>query len=526
MGRIQRGSGLPAALLLGAIGLTLAFSLIAVAFHHLNVAGHLGKQYQARYLCESVAALAIQQLILDPDTRRGTFDRTVTGGNAVLTFDPLEASRRGIPLSRNNFGGDTAVPGWQGDVPREGAQLVVVGEYQGVRRRLEVVLHLPSFAWVVGSSGPIETLGPTLVAQVESWDRLAAGVSQMELESLQPGDIGSNSPAAPALRLSGLTRVTGDAVACGQVELLPGALVLGSVQPGANPAALPDLDVAEFDPERQGRPGVEYLAQETLQGETLNRFTVRRGRLSAREGLHLDGGVLFVEGDLEVQGGVHGVGAVFVTGRTVIRGGSSLSTDNQVALVSQGDVDIRGDGAASVFRGVSYTEGNFSAREITLLGSFVANKPDEGGSRVVMEDVSVVHEPEAVDVAFSVLVPISGSQQSYAVDVLDSSGMGRSTINIGPGLSDQLAAAPNQTIPWSDGTSVSGTMTLRPDGMVDVSHPNLPGGGGVINPNGQASTSGGSSPPTTVWIDVPFNFNLNEFLALEDRMAVLRWVER
>jgi hypothetical protein len=92
--------------------------------------------------------------------------------------------------------------------------------------------------------------------------------------------------------------------------------------------------------------------------------------------LTLNSAVLYVDGDLTVNGAIMGTGAIFVTGRTTVNAAqqaSDLSADNVVALASLGDVTLTAQSRANnFFRGVIYTEGNFTASHISLMGSFVA----------------------------------------------------------------------------------------------------------------------------------------------------------
>lgn len=61
--------------------------------------------------------------------------------------------------------------------------------------------------------------------------------------------------------------------------------------------------------------------------------------------LNLAGGTLYVEGDLTLNGGIHGIGSVFVDGNISINGGNSVVLTNQstgAALFSSGDVTLTG----------------------------------------------------------------------------------------------------------------------------------------------------------------------------------------
>ena len=114
----------------------------------------------------------------------------------------------------------------------------------------------------------------------------------------------------------------------------------------------------------------------------------------------LDGAVLFVDGDLSVGGSLVGKGAVIVTGTTTITGSATLATDNMAAILSAGEVIILGQGdERSTFRGMVYTESNFTARNLSLYGISTAN----GGadSVVSIQDSRLIHVPDYAEVSFT-----------------------------------------------------------------------------------------------------------------------------
>jgi hypothetical protein len=110
----------------------------------------------------------------------------------------------------------------------------------------------------------------------------------------------------------------------------------------------------------------------------------------------LDNGVLFVDGDLSVSGGVTGTGAILVTGDSFISGRSTLTTDNVAALISDGDLEIQGDAkGTSHFRGLVYTNSGLRAENVTLVGTLIVAGEN---SELTLKDTNVIYSPDSIRV--------------------------------------------------------------------------------------------------------------------------------
>ncbi|MEW6277506.1 MAG: hypothetical protein AB1758_02705, partial [Candidatus Eremiobacterota bacterium] len=396
-----RGAALGAVLMAAAVGLVLTFGLLGLSLHHLNAAQFLSNQQTARNHAESTVQMAIHEILVNPDYgssgQPGSLPQDEirwsspgVPGFGVLTFNDAHADELGVAPSTNNLAGDAPRDGWGRAVPACAVQLVGTGTCNGVTHRVEVFLHLPPFPFVVGSSGPIRTDGSCLIGKLpQGVVPSAGGISK---DGLLPGDLGSNSLAPEALVLGPQTRVTGNAQAVGGVVLEPGAVVEGEVRSGADRASLPTLDITSYDPRVQEQPDIQGLSG-AVSGPSLSGPAVAEGGLSVDGGLTLDEGWLYVDGDLEVNGGIQGKGAVFVTGTTTVNGQVTLQADNQVALLSVGDVELHGQGKqSSYFRGQVYTGGDFTADELTVVGTFVANSPDPEGSTMRVRNADLLQE--------------------------------------------------------------------------------------------------------------------------------------
>jgi len=148
----------------------------------------------------------------------------------------------------------------------------------------------------------------------------------------------------------------------------------------------------------------------TLSGFSRYRGTDHDGRPLVVDGsLRLDGAVLYVDGGLVVKGGLEGKGALFVTGAAAVEKGARITSDNELALVAGGDVTLTGTGRdRSAFQGLVYAGGDFRAEQITLLGSFVANKQGAStdiGSHMRLKNATLIQTSGAADMTVDVKVP-------------------------------------------------------------------------------------------------------------------------
>lgn len=379
--RRRLGSGLATTLMITGLLLTVACVVCGVAYHHLSFANRSHHAQLAQNLAESAVAQGIAQILEQPGY--GPEDPPLMipadeNGAGWLSFAPSPDR----PLSTNNLAGDNSVPGWQERVvPPHSVLLVGEGRYGSVTRRVEALLSVPPFPYSVASQGNFVATGPLLVASVA-----APGDA-----TLLPGHLVSNASGAKAVTTEAEAEITGDLQTSGGAELSNRTEVRGELRLHDTPANLPFVNVRDYDPNRQGK--TSQNAPSYLRSPVLEGFVRRTGDLHIQDGLEMHGAVLYVDGHLTLEGGVRGRGAVFVTGNSVLLGGSALSTDNQAALVAGGDVEIRSDDRhGSYFQGLIYAGGDLSAQAVTLMGPLVSRGPE--GVRI--HDASLLyHAPYA-----------------------------------------------------------------------------------------------------------------------------------
>lgn len=397
--RKRRAAALLNVLMLG----VLAFGLLVVPMANWVFQSNIDRAATAkdgaRRLAEAAAHLAVARLIKDPSLNGGTLPSlnitlpSYPDGRGLVALDSQKASDFQIPWSVNNLAGSGPIPGRDGvAVPQEKACIVAVGRYLGREARVEVVLNVPAFPYVVGSSVPVTAVDGLKVFGIRSPAALASGYSAIPDSEKVPGHISTNAadpgPSQKALQLKGSgTSIEGDAQAKGGISVSNGAVVKGELRPGAQSAPLPKVDLNTLD--TISRPGCNAISAASLSGAQLSGFNRRAGDLSLVGGLDLQGGVLYVDGNLTIQGGIKGKGAVIATGTVNVQGGSSLTGDSQTAVVAGGSVSLQGvQGQPSEYRGLVYTEGNLDCRFTNIAGTVVVNNSNPSGS-TYLEQVSM-----------------------------------------------------------------------------------------------------------------------------------------
>jgi hypothetical protein len=389
-------------LMIVAVALLAAFVLAATTTFNLQAVQRVSNGQTAGFLADSAIHEAVARLMEDPEW---TGDILIEerpdlppGSWGYLTFTP--GSSRDPAYSMNNLAGGNR-NGWNRKVPDGMAHLVGVGFSGGVRRRIECLVHIPAFPIAVASSGPIRCEN-TLIAGVADREDVtySEGRVWVNEDDMGPGDLVSNSthPTA-AIQLDERCRITGDVQAPGGLSR-NGARVDGEVRcPWSDSAQLPQLEIQDFDPARDQAIYFEKLPEETLAGLTLSGIHRAEGRVQLEGPLVLDNALLYVDGDLTVEKGVRGVGSLMVAGDTVLAGAVNVASDDEVALYGKGSVRLEGtDMLRQCFQGMVYTQGDFFASGITIVGDFIVDAQVDvegaGTGAVTLKNVGVVRAPD------------------------------------------------------------------------------------------------------------------------------------
>lgn len=398
-----RGATLGTILLLTVVVVTLALALASMSVTHLHLSQRAANAEVARNMAESAISAGLERVLANDEfgALRTEPEVLVLKGadpaaSGRLAFHKPTAEQWGLAYSTNNLDHESSRAGAGGRVvPGSSLHLVGFGEYNGVKRSVEAIFHIPRFPYVVATSGRFATEGETLIASIDDFESLK-NISHDDKDSFGPGDVVANSTAADALSLSADTLVTGDAKAAGQITLAPGAEILGQVSPNSSPETIPSFTVSDYDPDLTGKIGIHYINQSTEQEANYEGWVRREGDLFVGQGLNLDNGVLYVNGDLNVAGGVTGTGAIFVNGDVTITGKSALVTDNVAAIISEGSITLTGPTQQnSVFRGLVYSNKGLSAENMTLVGTLLIGGEEND---LKLKDSQVIYSPDSVKV--------------------------------------------------------------------------------------------------------------------------------
>lgn len=441
--RHRRGASLITALMLGALALTLALTLAGMSFSHLTVSSRLSNISQSRNLAEAVVAQAIEKVVSSKGEAfmpgSATMDLSIAfagapGGLGRLTFDPAVAEAEKLPLSTNNMRNDESVDGFAGRVvPPNAIHLVGVGSHRGVTRTIECLIHFPVYRFALSSKGEIYSTGSLIVAGADEPADIAPSVEQAlddgDQDDLLPGHVASNNAGLDALVLnptSGRIAVTGDLRSHGQINAREkGATVDGDEVEGAQQVDLPEIDLADFDPNNfgggQALPGWDPSSSPppvlSLDGVTNLDGMFRHNGNVVLDKLRMPtdntGSILWVNGDLTIRDGIHGVGAIFATGDVTIEdidsGPSTLSTDNALAVVAGKKLTIRGAGDqdSSYFQGVVAAGADMEFSNVTVAGAAVNGSTRLGAldlssdnPKLSLTEANFVHMPSKIDFEF------------------------------------------------------------------------------------------------------------------------------
>jgi cytoskeletal protein CcmA (bactofilin family) len=397
---VCRGYGL-ASIILVSLGLAILLtSLLGANSSTLAVLRHSEGAQTARMAAESLLARGMYELRQKPtygmtgETLRFT-PELADSGSAVLTFDSNEALQLKIPVSVNNLSNSESRPGAKGEiVPARTARLYAFGRYGDETRTVVLDLHIPPYPYAVATAGTFASMG----------DLSLSGISPDTGDEV-PGHLVANSDSSAAVMLGPRTEISGDVVSAGGINLNGDEIeVKGQLRPFEEPVEIPRIPLDSFDPrnlETGGDPvnlDTSFYRDATLEGKVL-----RVGDLLLGGQVTLDGALVYVEGNLQISGTLGGRGAIVCTGDVTIDGTQSLAADNELALLTGGNLTLVGHGVdTSRLEGLIYCEGDVTVRDSTIQGTLVSQANGSTIPNVVMERVDLVEDPSHSDLSIDV----------------------------------------------------------------------------------------------------------------------------
>jgi hypothetical protein len=398
MGRAAlRGSSLVGAVCAISISLLAVLTIASSATLQVNLFRQGENAQIASLLADSAIQRGIAELMADSSwgthrTRDGFhIDGPIPNSGVDLNFNPSS----GQPFSTNNQTGSSPL-GWSASrlltartVPAERVHLVAVAHCGNLRKIREAVIEVPDFTLSLGATGKVH-LHSSLVGSLENPADLARVDGDPSI--LGPGDLATNSDRADSVELESNSHVLGNLQSRGNINVAGDSRVGGEIRRFHSQTEFPHFQFDDYDPAKDGALVYETLAPGPSLPRRMTGLVRCAGSCLIDGNLDLDNAILFVTGDLTVRGSLSGTGAVIVKGNTRIQRGSSLTSEDQVALLSRGDIFLDGVvGADYTFKGLVYTRGNFTARNFTVVGGFIADGDSAGNGNVDLHGCRAIH---------------------------------------------------------------------------------------------------------------------------------------
>jgi hypothetical protein len=404
----------------------IVFAAVTGSISHLRLVSASESQEHAKNLAESAIATAIDE-ITQSGSQPGDISVTIPGvdGAGSLTFN---SSTEPTAYSTYNIDGDASVNGARGRVvPAQTVHLVGKGKVGSAQAYVECVYYRPPFPDGLIASGPVKASALKLYA-IRRDDSYAGGDPEDILsEDELPGNLFSNfgqgwAVGEPTTKISDNSDISGSLGSVGTIEVDGGSVVGGERLPGSQSRPIPNLNIVEKI--NILKPNAIPYSSSTLDPDW---FVLSSGALNVTGDLDLNGSALLVEGDLNVQGAVVGTGVVLVNGNvTITDGGSDVTAGEQTAIACTRDFKLSATTPeGNYFKGLVYCEGDFLAKDITVVGATVVNAEDNPSARgqAELENVRFVYNPGSVNLnlmaprSFEVQYSTSGGGRSHHVSV-------------------------------------------------------------------------------------------------------------
>ncbi|MBS2037438.1 hypothetical protein JST97_20785 [bacterium] len=410
-----RGSSLLAVLVLTTLLVVTLGVVVQSTTFHQRAQLHLEKREQARNLAEGMLHRAVAELVNrescgDPPGPSDSFRITSNDGlpgSGLLTFDPATARQWGIDCSLNRLDQTAPSPApvcqdFVSAIPPNTALLLARGTCGEVQVRLLGLYRRPPFPKGIACTGQADLEG-SIVRGLDAASHFDPDWSAVSPTHRIPSNVFSNSSADPGLRLGRGCLISGNAGSCGTVQLREDARVQGEVRSRAAAQEVPDLSLSDLQTRVQTMAGLQPLPA----AGAVTGFCTSVGDYTRSGDLVLDGGVVSVQGDLLVTGALRGRGLVLVRGQATIQGGSSLSAQDQVALVAGGRIELAGRGRDYYFNGMLYSHQSILASNLTILGSLICQSTDSRQGGVRLQNVSLYQVPVSVTTRYG--LPLVGT---------------------------------------------------------------------------------------------------------------------
>ena len=366
----DKGAVLISLLIVSMVVVMFLGALLLRSQSNLHSAAHFRDSVKA----EQAARAGVNHLLAlfenDPDFS-DEVEATLSGATYRVTFDPAQPNFSVNNLSAATPATQVSAQGYE--VAARSAELVVTGTCGRARRTLRVVVQRGMSSLRSASAvGRIELSGDVRVDGVRS---LVPPPGELEPEPAAGGLMSkhrSDDPSMPSIEWSGGTSFEmgnlsfletaeplsgGEAVSGNLRALFPEHIVDNSAAD-----TIPEIDVAGKVTAGMSHPAV------AAGGSVLNGFVYLdspgsvNGDLTVNGDLVLkNGSALYVDGDLNLNGGIKGRGTIYVSGDIDLVGGNTLVQAGEpsgVALLVGGNASFQGIDATGYLNSLAAGDSN------------------------------------------------------------------------------------------------------------------------------------------------------------------------
>jgi hypothetical protein len=339
------------ALLMMAVLLMMVVGMLSMGRGRLFSSAMARDSLSAKYVAE--AGVADSMLALESNVAwAGVSQQQLGRGHYSVRFGSGPPDLQSV----NNLLLDTPADSYRGTatVPPRSALLIVQAQVGSSLRTLEVLISKGTTGMSGGaalqSSGRILAQGDLKVDGIKSFSD-ATAVSAGLFSTL-------SGTGSDLIRWSGGTATISGTVSsvgssAGAVNM-PGASIAQGIQTGVAPRPFQAFDIPASVSAHSSAPAP------TLNGTGVTVLSggdfYYNGDLDLNGGsLKLDNAKLYVNGKLTINGSLNGTGSVFVNGDTSLQGDTSIASNanTNLALLSQGNVDIRGFDGSQFLQGLA-----------------------------------------------------------------------------------------------------------------------------------------------------------------------------
>lgn len=412
-----------------ALGTTLAcmvalcvvlFAAVSAGISHMRLVSASSNSQHATNLAEAALAKAVVRLVESDYTfgKNGT-DRLeisvsdLPGSSAVVTFDETESPDAHSTFNLEEDG--QKIGARSHNVPGRSVHLVARGKVGSSESLMECVYHKPPFPDGLAASGPIEAKALYLAGVRRGQAYSGGDPEAIPPEDLMPANLFSNAAGPEAAKIGENCRIIGSAGAVGTVSVHPSSTIQGEVLPNSEPRAIPEIDIHDrIEALKSNAVDVPSSGGDvTLEPDWFGKAT---SGLTVGGNLKLNGSALLVTGDLRVAGAIEGTGVILVEGEVEIGDGrSNVTSSDQVAIACTKDFSLRATAPeGNYFQGLVYCEGNFEAKDITVVGATVVNGKNGAVGSAKLDNVRFVQSPGGVQLELSKVVAKGANANNWA----------------------------------------------------------------------------------------------------------------